>query len=377
MENSITPEIDLFRKRGKIEGERTNIRPPKGARKFAILRVSKLKTMGKITSAAKHNLRAMDVPNADPAQTPTNEVLVGGNDPADVISAWHDRAPDKVRSNAVRALEYVVTASPEALAEMGTQDAREYLVDALEWLKDRHGTENVLSAVIHNDETSPHLQAVVIPMDDRDRLNARAFVNGSKMLSEMQTDFAEKVGTEHGLERGIERSKAHHTTIKEHYARINAVEEISVEAPERLSGGFMGRGAETDEEWRQRASAALTEALRANVGAITQNAAEAAQEAREAIEASDLGSGLLEDQKGAHRGVQAAVELFTALNDAEFLEGQDREQALDVISEVFNDVRSNLPQNAREAIEGKLGDWEEELGRQLIQNPSVEHDLSL
>jgi len=39
-------------------------------------------------------------------------------------------------------------------------------------------------------------------------------LGGSKKLSEMQTDFANKVGKKYGLERGEEKSQATHKTIK-------------------------------------------------------------------------------------------------------------------------------------------------------------------
>ena len=50
----------------------------------------------------------------------------------------------------------------------------------------------------------------------------------------MQTEFAKKVGLPYGLERGVEGSKARHTTIKEYYAGVGMVvpEKTFVEAPE-------------------------------------------------------------------------------------------------------------------------------------------------
>ena len=89
------------------------------------------------------------------------------------------------------------------------------------WLQDKHGAENILSAVIHNDEITPHLQVMVIPIDERGKLNARELVGGKAKLSQMQTEFAQEVGKPFGFERGQERSKATHQTIKEYYGRAN------------------------------------------------------------------------------------------------------------------------------------------------------------
>lgn len=248
--------------------------------------------------------------------------------------------PDKVRKNAVRALEYIITASPEAMEEMGSESARAYLYDAADWLREKHGEANILSAVIHNDETTPHLQAIVIPMDDRDRLNARAFVNGRLALAEMQTDFAQTVGEKHGLERGIEGSRVLHTSIKEHYAQINAVDGLSLEAPERRTGGFMGRGSETDEEWRQRASEGLSEALRANVGAVVRNATEALSEAVEAYTDYTRGSESFELSRKAYqsRSQQSAADITALTKLVEINQMDHGEERLDALEELAEAV---------------------------------------
>lgn len=78
-----------------------------------------------------------------------------------------------------------------------------------------------MATSIHRDETTPHLVAYVVPLDpNTGRLNARKWLGGRAVLSQMQTDFANHVKNL-GLERGIEGSKAEHTTIKDYYAKVN------------------------------------------------------------------------------------------------------------------------------------------------------------
>ena len=78
--------------------------------------------------------------------------MAGARTADELMKLWEERAPEKIRKNAVLTLEYVVTASPEKMAEMGQTRSEDYLRDALTWLQDKHGAENILSAVIHNDE---------------------------------------------------------------------------------------------------------------------------------------------------------------------------------------------------------------------------------
>ena len=70
------------------------------------------------------------------------------------------------------------------------------------WLKDKHGSENVVGLSIHRDETTPHLVAYVVPIDEKGNLNARHFLGGRNKLSQIQTDFAEHVKGL-GLKRGL------------------------------------------------------------------------------------------------------------------------------------------------------------------------------
>lgn len=242
---------------GRTIGGRVQTAP--GPR-FAILRCAKIKTLGNMGASLQHTFRERDTPNADPARRIDNTVLVGGTDSAAILDAWRARAPDKIRANAVHGLEYFIGGSPEALKAMSQDQQDAYFRDALDWLKDRHGAENILSAVIHRDETTPHMTVMTIPLDRQGKLNARAIVGNRHQLSAMQTDFARTVGHAHGLQRGLEGSRATHERVKQVYARIRTPE-ASVSLPERRKGAVLGLGGETDTEWHQRASDTASEAL--------------------------------------------------------------------------------------------------------------------
>lgn len=189
---------------------------------YAILRTQKLKHAQAVRRSMAHALRAQDTPNADPARTGDNSASVASVDEA--LTRFNERlaAQAKVRSNAVLAVEYLVTASPEDMRGKTRAQQDAFFADAKKWLDERHGPENVVAWGIHRDETTPHMYAVVVPIDDKGKLNCRHFLGGAKALNEMQTDFAQRVGQQHGLQRGIEGSKARHTSIQAYYARANA-----------------------------------------------------------------------------------------------------------------------------------------------------------
>jgi len=228
---------------------------------FAILRTAKITSMGNMSGSLQHTFRERETLNADSEKIRDNQVLIGPDNSKEILQSWHDRAPDKIRKNAVRGIEYLVTGSPEAMAKMSREQQDAYFAKSVEWLKEKHGEENILSAVVHRDETTPHLSAMIIPIDDRGKLNAREFLGGREKLSQMQTDFAERVGREQGLERGVQGTKSKHKTIKSYYADLEQLPKHLERLPERTKSGFMGRGGETDEEYDWRASVALKTAL--------------------------------------------------------------------------------------------------------------------
>jgi hypothetical protein len=180
-----------------------------------ILRVAKLKTRGNISASLSHSFRTRETPNADPAKMALNSFSHSA--PPDLAAAIQERMPEKFRKDAVRCLEYFVGASPEWFS--GRQDGERYFRDALDWLKKQHGEENLAGWAIHRDEKSPHLVAYFVPLDEG-KLNAKRWTGGREKLSKMQTDFAAQVGQKHGLERGIEGSKAKHQTVKQFYAAL-------------------------------------------------------------------------------------------------------------------------------------------------------------
>jgi hypothetical protein len=185
---------------------------------YAILRTEKLKTFGNIGGSLAHNYRDIETKNADLSLTPNNSHSLP--DAESVKNAISERLPEKRRSDSVLCIEYMITASPEWT---GWNDERqkEFFDKSVQWLENRHGKNNVVATSIHRDETTPHLIAYVVPLDnDTGRLNAKKFLGGKSTLSKMQSDFADTI--KHlGLERGIEGSKAEHTKIKDYYAKVN------------------------------------------------------------------------------------------------------------------------------------------------------------
>lgn len=208
---------------------------------FAILRTQKLKSAVAVNRSLKHAFRDQETPNAN-ADLRTENSHYFSESRQEALTKYADRLPEKVRKNAVHCIEYLVTASPEAMQGKEREAQDTYFNDAIAWLQAKHGAENVIHAGIHRDETTPHLYAYIVPIDQKGALNCRAFLGGAKALSDMQSDFITQVGAKHGLKRGLQGSKARHTTIQRYYAKlenvVNDIEKVTkstVISPEEIT----------------------------------------------------------------------------------------------------------------------------------------------
>jgi hypothetical protein len=219
---------------GYAESEKSNHNRPM---QFAILRIEKRKGMA-WKAMARHALRDGGPPvrNADPALRDRNTVLRGPSTAAETIAQIDATLPQKRRKDAVEVVELLVTGSPEALAAMAQSDQDAYFARSMRWIEARFGAKNVRLAVVHRDETTPHLQVLLTPIDPKTgQLVANKYIGGPSGLRQMQTDFAEKVGQKFGLVRGLERlpgqERVKHTTMRSYYAAIAATRRVDLLPP--------------------------------------------------------------------------------------------------------------------------------------------------
>lgn len=203
---------------------------------FAILRTTKIKTVQKLASASLHNTRELDVPNADPtADAP--RLVAGSENAYDRHMQIMQKCGIKPRKNAVLAVEHVCTFSPEA--DVADLDA--WVEANLKFVERTYGDRGkILQAVLHTDESTPHMHILVSPLvhqkeiDKRIKdpekiknfkphwkLNCREFLNGKAKMIALQDDYADAMKP-FGLERGIRNSKATHKTINKFYSELNA-----------------------------------------------------------------------------------------------------------------------------------------------------------
>ena len=184
---------------------------PEAENQYCIIRMRKVK-MTALKASQIHNERLTDRhsnPDIDIDRSDQNVVFFRTeNLTEDVkrrVADIQSRQKRKIRCDAPVAIEYMITASPEAMARLSAEERERYFAECLSFVEARHGTRNRLSTVLHLDETTPHLHMLVFP-EREGKLDAKSFFK-LPALTELQDEFAIKVGKQFGLERGVRLSE--------------------------------------------------------------------------------------------------------------------------------------------------------------------------
>lgn len=214
---------------------------------YVIMRSKKLSSVGNVASALQHCFRERETLNANSELTPNNEHFVAKTTD-EAMGKMRNLLPEKRRKDAVLAIEYVFSASPDWWKNAMPAHQKEWKEKSLEWLQNKYGAENVIAASMHYDEKTPHLSAFVVPKTKDGRLSAKEFIGNRSLMSKDQTTYAKSVAYL-GLERGIKGSTATHQRIKTHYGALEQPVgyEIPQVKPEEIkpqkskADGLMGR----------------------------------------------------------------------------------------------------------------------------------------
>ena len=179
---------------------------------FAILRFAKYKgpEIGYIES---HNERTKEKyasnPDVDTSRSHLNFHLVT---PRRKYRAEAEKqiaeAGCRTRSDSVRVVEALVTASPEFFRGKKKGEIKAYFQEALGFIQEHQDPKTIISAVVHMDEKTPHMHLCFVPLTADGRLSAKEIVGNKKKLTQWQDRFWEHMVKKYpDLERGESASE--------------------------------------------------------------------------------------------------------------------------------------------------------------------------
>ena len=159
---------------------------------YAILRFAKHKG-GASKALSAHHERTKEIyasnPDIDKSRTVQNYHLIAPRwSYGQEIRHRIRMAGCRVRKDSVKFVDTLVTVSPE-FAKAHEAEMPEYFKRAFNFLKERVGEENIISAVVHMDEKTPHMHLCFVPLTKDKRLSAKEILGNKKAMIQWQDDF--------------------------------------------------------------------------------------------------------------------------------------------------------------------------------------------
>ena len=206
------------------------------------------KAKGADGAMSTHIERTVHPKNADSTRTHLNRELVqfpeGVKNRTEAIAHRIETAGirRKVGTNQVKAIRVLLTGSNKDMKQMEADGRLDgWCSDNLKWLRETYGELNLVSAVLHMDEKTPHIHATVVPIVTGERRKARQEErNGKKKyrkknpqdvrlctddvmarhkLKHYQDTYAQAM-SKYGLQRGVDGSLARHVSTSQYYKEL-------------------------------------------------------------------------------------------------------------------------------------------------------------
>ncbi|MDR0331908.1 MAG: plasmid recombination protein [Dysgonamonadaceae bacterium] len=203
------------------------------------------KASGSDAAMSAHIERTIDPKNADKNRTYLNREMItfpeGVKNRTEAIQHRIENAgiTRKIGKNQVHAIRVMLSGTHKDMKQIEAESKLDkWCSDNLEWLNKNFGAENVVSAVLHLDEKTPHIHATVVPIVKGERRKAKKEQSETKKkyrkksadtarlcaddvmarnkLKEYQDTYAEAM-QKYGLQRGIDGSEAKHITTQQYY----------------------------------------------------------------------------------------------------------------------------------------------------------------
>ena len=125
-----------------------------------------------------------------------------------------------LRKDAVLLSEFIISSDKDFFDKLSYEETKLYFTCASEFLSDFFGKENMIYAVVHMDEHTPHMHFGFVPMTDDMRLCAKEIIskNSLKKLQDKLPKHLQNNGFR--IQRGDENSQAIHLEPREYKAEM-------------------------------------------------------------------------------------------------------------------------------------------------------------
>lgn len=212
---------------------------------YAVARMQKMKS-GNLGGAYRHNERIFENhsnKDIDPEKTHLNYELTDRERsiPYDrqIKQYINDNKISKraLRKDAVLCNEWIITSDKAFFENMNSNQIKDFFETAKNFFAERYGNSNIAYAMVHLDESTPHMHLGLVPMQNG-KLSSKSLFGSRDQLKEIQEAFP-KYLNEHGysLQRGESDSKKKHletAEFKEKQRLLDDTDKNIVDKTEKL-----------------------------------------------------------------------------------------------------------------------------------------------
>ena len=212
---------------------------------YAVARMQKMKS-GNLGGAYRHNERIFENhsnKDIDSEKTHLNYELTDRDRsiPYDrqIKQYSNDNKISKraLRKDAVLCNEWIITSDKAFFENMSPDQIKDFFETAKNFFAERYGNSNIAYAMVHLDESTPHMHLGLVPMQNG-KLSSKSLFASRDQLKEIQEAFP-KYLNEHGynLQRGESDSKKKHletTEFKEKQRLLDDTDKKIVDKTEKL-----------------------------------------------------------------------------------------------------------------------------------------------
>lgn len=221
---------------------------------YSVFRIQGIKTTGDLVGISKHNKDRISHTNQDidTSKSKDNIILIECNNYNskfnDIVAPMkqeHTERMKTMRADRVKtfnqhinsskndiAFEMVFTSDNKFFDGLNRNDIKKWAEKSLDFVTKDLGIErrNILHAIVHMDEKTPHLHVVVVPLvktynkkQNKDvwSISRRQYINGKSQLSKAQDIYNQRMNESgYELDRGEKGSSKEHTTKAQYIDKL-------------------------------------------------------------------------------------------------------------------------------------------------------------
>lgn len=221
---------------------------------YSVFRIQGIKTTGDLVGISKHNKDRISHTNQDidTSKSKDNIILIECNNYNskfnDIVAPMkqeHTERMKTMRADRVKtfnqhinsskndiAFEMVFTSDNEFFDGLNRNDIKKWAEKSLDFVTKDLGIErrNILHAIVHMDEKTPHLHVVAVPLvktynkkQNKDvwSISRRQYINGKSQLSKAQDIYNQRMNESgYELDRGEKGSSKEHTTKAQYIDKL-------------------------------------------------------------------------------------------------------------------------------------------------------------